>query len=122
MSKFTTGFSKSRGVENRRDKRQTDPVLTVTIDGRIHQTVNWSLSGLRISGYSGAHKPGGRVTLNIQQKDPPGTKRILVNAKVIRVDRSKLEMAVKYDGLSQEAYEFFEHCFTEKLHGDDGKR
>jgi hypothetical protein len=53
MTSYTTGYQTVRGAERRRDRRLPLPIFTVKLDGVTYQTMNWSLGGLLIEGYTG---------------------------------------------------------------------
>ena len=122
MSTYTMGFSKARGPEHRRDKRLVLPVFVVKIAGRECETVNWSLGGLLIGGYDGKLLVERLVEIEIKAKDSVAELHMSIKSKVIRVDRDKGEVALKFENLSPQMHDFFERCFSQKLHRANPKR
>ena len=63
MTSYTTGYQNVRGAERRRDRRLPLPIFTVRLDGVTYQTMNWSLGGLLIEGYTGDRMGGDTVQI-----------------------------------------------------------
>src|SRR4029453_1318981 len=86
MSSFTMSYRKVGNREHRRDKRLPLPIFTIRLDGLVCDTLNWSLGGLLVSGYEGAHKADDVLEVAIKIKDADGDYALKINARVIRVD------------------------------------
>jgi hypothetical protein len=115
MSSFTMGFRHVRGPEHRRDKRLPLPIFTVMVDGQEADTVNWSLGGLLIGNYDGHLLVEMPVEIGIKIKDEAAEFSMKINAKVVRNDRTKKLLAVKFDELSPAIYDFFERGFNRRF-------
>ena len=85
MTSYTTGYQNVRGAERRRDRRLPLPIFTVRLDGVVYQTMNWSLGGLLIEGYTGERMGGDTVQIDIKAKDANADFRMRIAVKVIRV-------------------------------------
>jgi hypothetical protein len=116
MSSFTMGFRQVRGAEHRRDKRLPLPIFTVKVDGQEADTVNWSLGGLLVANYDGHLLVEMPVEIAIKIKDEHAEFAMKIGAKVVRNDRDKKLLAVKFDEMSPAIYDFFERGFTKRFH------
>ena len=96
MSSFTMSYRKVGKRENRRDKRLPLPIFTIRLDGSVCDTLNWSLGGLLIGGYEGAHKENEQVIVDVKIKDAAGDYALQVKTWVIRVDHKKVGALVRY--------------------------
>lgn len=114
MTSYTTGFSNVRGAERRRDRRLPLPIFTVRLDDVIYQTLNWSLGGLLIEGYQGARAGGETVHISIKAKDNTADFRMKIAVKVIRSIPGE-SIALQFEAMSTEIYEFFERCFADRF-------
>ncbi|WP_374370352.1 hypothetical protein [Dongia sp.] len=115
MSSFTMGFRQVRGAEHRRDKRLPLPIFTVKVDGQIADTVNWSLGGLLIGNYDGHLLVEMPVEIDIKIKDEHAEFTMKIGAQVVRNDRGKKQLALKFDEMSPAIYDFFERGFTKRF-------
>ena len=115
MSSFTMGFRQVRGAEHRRDKRLPLPIFTVKVDGQVADTVNWSLGGLLIGNYDGHLLVEMQVEIDIKIKDEHAEFAMKIGAKVVRNDREKKQLALKFDEMSPAIYDFFERGFTKRF-------
>lgn len=91
--------------ENRRDKRLLAPALEVSFDGSSYQTMDWSLGGVRVAGYSGPRIPGDEVEGTIQIATHTNSHPF--KAVVVRVDFSG-ELALNFTELSDSAFSLLE--------------
>jgi hypothetical protein len=114
MTSYTTGYRTVRGAERRRDRRLPLPIFTVKLDGVTYQTMNWSLGGLLIEGYAGARAAGDVVQIDIKAKDNTADFRMRIAVKVIRVVTAE-SIALQFEAMSTEIYEFFERCFANRF-------
>ena len=114
MTSYTTGYQHVRGAERRRDRRLPLPIFTVRVDGVAYQTMNWSLGGLLIEGYAGERKAGDAVQIDIKAKDNTAEFRMKIAVKVIRVVPGE-SIALQFEAMSPEIYEFFERCFADRF-------
>lgn len=110
------GYRQVRGPEHRRDKRLPLPIFTVKVDGQEADTVNWSLGGLLIGNYDGHLLVERPVEIAIKIKDEHAEFSMKIGAKVVRNDRDKKMLAVKFDEMSPAIYDFFERGFTKRFH------
>ncbi len=114
MTSYTMGYRQVRGAERRRDRRLPLPIFTVRLDGVSYQTMNWSLGGLLIEGYAGAHAAGDAVKIDIKAKDKHADFRMRIAVKVIRAVPGET-IALQFEAMSPEIYEFFERCFADRF-------
>ena len=114
MTSYTTGYQNVRGAERRRDRRLPLPLFTVRLDGTVYQTLNWSLGGLLIEGYSGERAAGEAVQIEIKAKDNTADFRMKISVKVIRVVQGE-SIALQFEQMSTAIYEFFERCFADRF-------
>jgi hypothetical protein len=114
MTSYTMGYSTVRGAERRRDRRLPLPIFTVRLDGVSYQTMNWSLGGLLIEGYAGERAAGESMQIDIKAKDNSAEFRMRIAVKVIRVVAGE-SIALQFDAMSPEIYEFFERCFADRF-------
>lgn len=114
MTSYTTGYQTVRGAERRRDRRLPLPIFTVRLDDVSYQTMNWSLGGLLIEGYAGDRAAGDAVKIDIKAKDANAAFRMRIAVKVIRVVPQE-SIALQFEAMSSEIYEFFERCFADRF-------
>ena len=114
MTSYTTGYQHVRGAERRRDRRLPLPLFTVRLDGQTYQTLNWSLGGLLIEGYSGERVAGDAVQVEIKAKDNVADFRMRIAVKVIRVITGQ-SIALQFEAMDTAIYEFFERCFADRF-------
>jgi hypothetical protein len=114
MTSYTMGYRQVRGAERRRDRRLPLPIFTVRLDGVSYQTMNWSLGGLLIEGYAGERKSGDAVQIEIKAKDSTTDFRMKIAVNVIRVVPGE-SIALQFEAMSSEIYEFFERCFADRF-------
>ena len=114
MTSYTTGYQTVRGAERRRDRRLPLPIFTVKLDDVSYQTMNWSLGGLLIEGYQGARAAGDAVQISIKAKDNAAEFRMKIAVKVIRAVSGE-SIALQFEAMSPEIYEFFERCFADRF-------
>jgi hypothetical protein len=115
MSSFTMSYRKVGSREHRRDKRLPLPIFTIRLDGLVCDTLNWSLGGLLVSGYEGAHKADDVLGVAIKIKDTTGDYALKINARVIRVDPKGKTIALQYEEMSPLIYDFFERSFAQRF-------
>lgn len=115
MVSFTLGFKKVGKVELRRDKRFAEPTFTVEVGDYRYDTVNWSLGGLLLRNYDGTFFTNMLVLLHIHEKTaarkPPVQKILTVEARVVRNDREKRLLALKFVKLTPPMIKFFERSY-----------
>jgi len=114
MTSYTTGFQTVRGAERRRDRRLPLPLFTVRLDGAVYQTLNWSLGGLLIDGYTGSRASGDAVQIEIKAKDNTADFRMRIAVKVVRVVPGE-SIGLQFEAMSPPIYEFFERCFADRF-------
>jgi CheY-like chemotaxis protein len=71
------------GREARRYKRFSDPALHVTIGERSYRTVDWSIGGLAIGGYSGALQPDKQIKLTLRVEGDEEEKKTFSDRAVV---------------------------------------
>lgn len=115
MSSYTLGYRQVRGPEKRKDKRLALPVFTVRLNRVLCSSVNWSLGGLLISDFGGELERGQSVNVAIKAKDDDADFSINVQAQVIRHDKASREVALKFEKMNPQIYDFFEQCFSRRF-------
>jgi hypothetical protein len=115
MSSFTMSYRKVGNRDHRRDKRLPLPVFTIRLDGLVCDTLNWSLGGLLVSGYTGNHKADDLLNVDIKIKDTSGDYAMKITARVVRVDRKAETIALRFEEMSPLIYDFFERSFAQRF-------
>ena len=115
MSSFTMSYRKVGNRDHRRDKRLPLPVFSVRVNGLVCDTVNWSLGGLLVSGYTGQNKPDDLIDVDIKIKDTTGDFAMKITARVIRVDERSEQIALRFEEMSPLIYDFFERSFSARF-------
>jgi len=115
MSSFTMSYRKVGSREHRRDKRLPLPIFTIRLDGLVCETLNWSLGGLLISGYEGAHNPDDLVDVDIKIKEATGDYALKMSVRVVRVDQKNKTIALRFEEMSPVIYDFFERSFAQRF-------
>lgn len=104
---------------NRKDNRVEVPVISISIDGDVYQTLDWGLGGFRVDGYKGSLLPGAEFTVD---GIGPGDEEVIavrIDCQVIRIADGQL--AASFLELSSQAYDVLEALmmrrrkFLEKL-------
>jgi len=114
MTSYTTGYQHVRGAERRRDRRLPLPIFTVRVDEAEFNTLNWSLGGLLIEGYTGTRTDGETIQIEIRAKDQVANLHMTIAVKVVRVVPGE-SISVQFEAMSPEIYEFFERCFANRF-------
>lgn len=81
--------------------------LTVT---PAYRTVDWSLSGFMLADYRGNLQKGQRFEARLQSETAPAA--VSVNCYVIRADLVKRVLAVRIEGISDQAFRFLERAMV----------
>lgn len=115
MSSYTLGYTLARGAEKRKDKRLPLPIFTVKIDGRTFSTVNWSLGGLLVTEYDGDVRDDQLIRLDVKGKDDTAEFKLRLAARVIRNNVERQELALKFEEMNPQVYDFFEKCFSRRF-------
>ena len=115
MSSYTLGYSLARGAEKRKDKRLPLPVFSVKIDGQTYSTINWSLGGLLVSEYDGTVAEDQLVRIDVKAKDDQAEFKMRLSARVIRHRLDRRELALKFEEMNPQVYDFFEQCFSRRF-------
>ena len=115
MSSFTMSYRKVGNREHRRDKRLPLPIFTIRLDGLICETINWSLGGLLVSNYEGAHNADDLIDVDIKIKDTTGDYAMKITARVVRVDPKGKTIALRFEEMSPVIYDFFERSFAQRF-------
>jgi hypothetical protein len=115
MSSYTLGYTLARGPEKRKDKRLPLPIFTVKIDGKTYSTVNWSLGGLLVSEYDGDAVDDRVIKVDIKAKDDSAEFKLRIAARVIRNKIERHELALKFEEMDPQVYDFFEQCFSRRF-------
>jgi hypothetical protein len=115
MSSFTMSYRKIGNRDHRRDKRLPLPVFNIRLNGLVCDTLNWSLGGLLVSGYTGNHKADDLLNVDIKIKDTSGDYAMKITARVVRVDRKAETIALRFEEMSPLIYDFFERSFAQRF-------
>jgi hypothetical protein len=115
MSSFTMSYRKVGNREHRRDKRLPLPIFSIRLDGLVCETVNWSLGGLLVSGYTGQHKADALIDVDIKIKDATGDFAMKLTARVVRVDTKGKIIALRFEEMNPLIYDFFERSFAQRF-------
>ena len=115
MSSYTLGYTLARGPEKRKDKRLPLPIFTVKIDGKAYSTVNWSLGGLLVSDYEGDAIDDQVIRIDVKAKDDMAEFKLRISARVIRNRTDRQELALKFEEMDSQVYDFFEQCFSRRF-------
>jgi hypothetical protein len=115
MSSYTLGYSQARGAEKRRDKRLPLPVFKIKIDGQTYATLNWSLGGLLVSEFDGVALEDQILRVDVMAKDENANMKLRIAARVIRHNLERRELALKFEEMNPQLYDFFEQCFSRRF-------
>jgi len=115
MSSFTMSYRKVGNRDNRRDKRLPLPIFSIRVGGLVCDTLNWSLGGLLVSGYTGNDKADDLIEVDVKIKDTDGDFALKVNARVVRVDSRSQQIALRFEEMSPLIYDFFERSFAQRF-------
>lgn len=86
-------------ADRRRHRRMTGLRLRVELQGAVYTTLDWSLSGFRIAGYTGHLRVGDRAPVRLCGSGDGGELDAYVIARVVRANREKGQLAVTYVAL-----------------------
>ncbi len=101
--------------EQRRHERAGVPVITVAVDGKVYEAVNWSFGGFLIKGYEGNLSPGS--LFGITEIGAAGRKMSPVNvrARVTRTNPEEKQLVVTFLDLDGRAYKLLQDFMTERM-------
>ncbi|MFQ5764148.1 MAG: hypothetical protein ACE5GT_04405 [Rhodospirillales bacterium] len=104
---------------NRKDNRVEVPVISVSFDGDVYQTLDWGLGGFRVDDYKGSLLPGAEFIVDGIGPGDEEVFAIRIDCQAIRVADGQL--AASFVELSGQAYDILEALmmrrkkFLEKL-------
>ena len=98
MSPFKSPAEEEPNRERRRDKRYSMPTLVVSIDGKLHLTKDWSLSGVLLTNYFGRRVEGNELEGKIGVITTPGKHPF--KGITVRRDVDRGELALRFTELS----------------------
>jgi two-component system chemotaxis response regulator CheY len=85
------------GPEARRDQRYSEPALQVTIGAQTYRTVEWSVGGLSIAGFSGALPTDNQLSLSLRiEGDDDESRSFSGPAVVVRSNSGTGALAVRF--------------------------
>jgi hypothetical protein len=102
-------------IERRRNSRPKLPPITIVLDGRSYETTEWSFGGFLIDRYIADDRVGDTVYVTIRVV--VGTQKFdyEAEARVVRVDRHRLQMAAEFVDLDAEAVNTLDGWMTGRL-------
>lgn len=109
---FTTGSFRSH---NRKDHRHAVPRLTLSINGEIVETYDWSLGGFRIDDFPGRPAIGETVSVTYFAYMDGSANNVKCRAEVSRVIPSRRQVAFAFKELDEGAFNFLERMSKERL-------
>ncbi len=115
MSSFTMSYRKVGNRDHRRDKRLPLPIFNIRVGGKVCDTLNWSLGGLLVTGYTGRDKADDLIDVEVKIKDTDGDYALKVAARVVRVDAKTEQIALRFEEMSPLIYDFFERSFSARF-------
>jgi hypothetical protein len=104
-----TGMNNTQAqkMDRRHDRRQTNRVITVELEGQFYSTLDWSVGGFRIEGYEGDLKAGNIAAISIISDEGNETLEQAATASIVRIVHEDLELqqlAAQFDDLSSSAF------------------
>lgn len=106
MARSTSSMSSNRAAQQRRNQRIVVPVIRLTFDGRIYQSVDWSLGGFLIEPYVGTMLTDREFTVDGIGPGDGDLIKLPIRARVVRNSRGRL--AASFVDLSDNAFEILE--------------
>jgi hypothetical protein len=98
-----------RHTDTRRHQRESQSVLSLTIDGLEFKTLNWSLGGCLIEGYGGEFSAGSLINLtSIRRGDK--VVPVDVRARVIRALPGDKHLVIGFLDVDVRAFHFLREC------------
>lgn len=108
----------TRITERRHDKRLTVRPITVELDGKSYETLDWGLGGFLIEPYEGRHMPGDRLYVCIKIDDGQHTHSHVVEIQLVRLDRKYGEFAASFIDLDDDTFKTLEGWLSGRLSRD----
>ncbi len=108
----------TRISERRRDKRLTVRPITIELDGKSYETLDWGLGGFLIEPYEGSHVPGDCLYVRITVDDGRHTHSHVVEIKLLRLDRKYGEFAANFINLDDDTFKTLEGWMSGRLSRD----
>lgn len=108
----------TRARERRRDKRTTVRPITVELDGKSYETVDWSLGGFMIEPYEGDHMPGDRVYVRVTVYDGRDVYCHPIEVEVIRLDPKYGELGAHFLNIDDDTFTTLEGWIAGRLSRD----
>lgn len=102
----STSTSSNRAAQQRRNQRIVVPVIRLTFDGRIYQSVDWSLGGFLIEPYVGTMLADREFMVDGIGPGDGDLIKLPIRARVVRNSRGRL--AASFVDLSDSAFEILE--------------
>lgn len=99
----------------RRDKRVSVLPIQIELEGEVYTTVDWSLGGFLIEGYTGRRRPGDEVMIAIKVFASDVEFNHAASAEVVRIDPLGNQLAANFIGLDSAALADLEGWLTGRL-------
>ena len=100
--------------EDRRDRRYPLPPLTIDLDVAEYTTVNWSLGGFLLGGYTGSAYPGQNLAGKLKLNE--STEPVEFTGVVVRVDEpGPGNLAVQFTELDERIMTLLERAIARRL-------
>lgn len=99
----------------RRDRRRTHPKLAVRFDGRIYDTLDWSLGGFSIANYAGKRQPDDQFFVELWSTVGGEMLRTLMTAVVVRSNSRHGVFAAKFVRFHGESFSKLEQIAMQRL-------
>ena len=103
------------GANRRRDKRRTQPQLTVRFDGTTYKTLDWSMGGFAIKGYNGRRREEDEFPVELSCDMGGKVMSTLMIATAVRRDRRTGLFAAYFSRFYDDAFETLEQIATRRV-------
>ncbi len=101
--------------ERRRNNRPKLPPIRLRFGGQPYKTTEWTLGGFMVAPYTGNHKVGNIIEVDIYIDTGKQTINHTVEAMVARVDSEALKLAAQFVDLESEVLDILESWMTGRL-------
>lgn len=110
-----TSKKSASGANRRRDKRRKEPQLTVRFDGKTYKTLDWSMGGFAIKGYSGRRREEDEFPVELSCDMGGKEMSALMIVTAVRRDLRTGFFAVYFSRFYDDAFETLEQIATRRI-------
>jgi hypothetical protein len=102
-------------TNRRRDSRTRSCPIRIEIEGRVYDSLDWSLGGFLIEGYEGRRRPGEEITVGLSVDAGGRRHEHVARAEIVRLAPQTGTLAARFEALDAHTVDMLEGWLTGRL-------